>query len=159
MTDQMMNTAQENMLVEKGKTTQLDTGNLSIDVHSQYLDNLYRHYNIQVNHALLFYLQSQTDPVIFVDKRKINVGRQDSMGRIRPEFDLGLHNGAELGVSRLHAKIVFDNGRYLIQDLHSTNRTWINGSKLVPYQYYEVPDGAVIQFGKLISNAYVITRD
>lgn len=140
------------------KTNKLETQNLSHDYHTQYLDQLYRHYNVQVNHAILFYVPDNMTPIIFADKDKITVGRQDAQGRITPEFDLDSYNGAQMGVSRLHAKIVFEAGRFYIEDLHSTNHTWIDGYKLVPYQYYDIPNGALLQFGQFVATAYTVVR-
>lgn len=139
-------------------TNKIDSEALSLDVHELYLDQLYRQYNIQVNHALLFYIADETEPVIFVDKAEISVGRGDAKGRINPEFDLGYFNGAEFGVSRLHARIVWDKDKYLVQDIGSTNHTWLNGQKLVAYQWYPIDDGHTLQFGKLALTVFVITR-
>lgn len=141
-----------------GKTQRLKADTVSLDAHEQYLDRLYRQYNIRVNHALLFYIENETEPIIFVDKDEINVGRQDDKGRITPELDLGLYDGADLGVSRLHAKIIRENDLYLIQDLHSTNHTWLNGHKLVPYQYVAINDGSIVQFGRLAMTVFIIQR-
>lgn len=143
---------------DANSTNKIDSEALSLDVHELYLDQLYRQYNIEVNHALLFYIANEAEPVIFVDKVEISVGRGDARGRINPEFDLGNFRGAELGVSRLHARIVWDNKRYLIQDIGSTNHTWINGQKIVPYQWHPIDDGYTLQFGKLALTAFVITR-
>ena len=130
---------------------------LSSEKRSQYLEQLYRQYNIKAKHAILFYLPNQTEPMIFVDKKTINIGRSDAKGRIIPELDLGTFNGSDLGVSRLHARIVWDENAYLIQDLASTNYTRINDQKIVPYQWYAVDDGQQIQFGRLATSVFVIT--
>lgn len=140
------------------ETSKIDSEALAIDAHEQYLDQLYRQYNIEVNHAILFYISDEVEPVIFVDKGEINIGRGDHMGHIAPELDLENYNGRELGVSRLHAQIIFDGENYIIQDLHSTNYTWLNGRKLVPYQPYKINDGAGLQFGRLGMTAFVIQR-
>ncbi|MEL7434245.1 MAG: FHA domain-containing protein, partial [Chloroflexota bacterium] len=69
---------------------------------------------------MLFYVGSDPEPMIFVEKRDIDIGRQDSGGRITPEMDLNKYDGNLLGVSRVHAQIKFREGKYLVQDLHST---------------------------------------
>lgn len=145
---------------EQRVTEKLDSQRLSVETHHQYLDQLHRQYNVEINHALLFYVENRQDPIIFADKDEIMIGRSDANGRITPEFDLGEFNGAVKGVSRLHAKIVWDstNTRYLIQDLSSTNYTKLNGQKLLPYQYIPLPDGSILQFGHLAMNAFIITR-
>ena len=137
-------------------TDQTDVKALSAEMREQYLEQLYRQYNIKATHAILFYLPNQTEPMIFVDKKTINIGRSDAKGRIIPEFDLGTFDGAELGVSRLHARIVWDEDRYLIQDLASTNYTRIDKQKITPYQWYPIEDGRQIQFGRLVTSVFVI---
>ncbi len=147
-----------NTMIFSGDTRDFEAESVPVDIHEQYLERFYRQYNVRVNNALLFYVEDATEPVIFVDKAEINIGRQDPKGRISPEFDLAVFGGGELGVSRLHAKIVHLNGQYLIQDLHSTNFTWLNGHKLMPYQYTAIPDGSIIQIGRLAMNVFIIKR-
>lgn len=48
-------------------------------------------------------------------------------------------------ISRRHLQITKDNNRYVLTDLHSTNGTWINGSKLVPGKAYDICDGDILQ--------------
>ena len=150
----------EAVVVETGEsiTRQLSEDDMDFDMHAEYLDQLYRQYNIKVDNALLFYVDSEPEPMIFVDKNEINIGRQDSAGRITPEMDLNEHDGSQRGVSRVHAQIKFREGKYLIQDLHSTNGTWLDGNKLVPYQRYELTDGSMLQFGRLMTRVFVIQR-
>ena len=140
------------------ETSRMDSDALAFDIHEQYLDQLYRQFNIEVNHALLFYLSNEVDPVIFVDQQEINVGRSDAMGRVVPEFDLESFSARENGVSRLHAQIIFDGEHYVVQDLHSTNGTWLNGQKLIPYEYHRIEDGSTVQFARIAMTAFVIHR-
>ncbi len=51
------------------------------------------------------------------------------------------------GVSRHHAEVVEDNGRYLIRDLGSTNGTVVNGS---PVTSHRLQDGDRIAFGRSV---------
>ena len=50
----------------------------------------------------------------------------------------------EKGVSRTHAELRFENGRYIIVDLQSQNGTWLNGRRV---ERGEVPPGAEITIG------------
>ncbi len=65
------------------------------------------------------------------------------IGRAR-DNDIVL-TGAEKGVSRLHAELRFENGRYVIVDLQSQNGTWVNGRRV---DRAEVPPGAEIALGE-----------
>lgn len=49
------------------------------------------------------------------------------------------------GLSRRHFRIAFDRGRVFVEDLHSTNGTFVNGARLKPYH------GCLLQAGDTIS--------
>lgn len=65
------------------------------------------------------------------------------IGRAR-DNDIVL-TGAEKGVSRVHAELRFENGRYVIVDLQSQNGTWVNGRRV---ERGEVSPGAEIAIGE-----------
>ena len=50
-------------------TDQTDVKALSAEMREQYLEQLYRQYNIKATHAIFFYMPNQTEPMIFVDKK------------------------------------------------------------------------------------------
>lgn len=52
------------------------------------------------------------------------------------------------GLSSIHCKIKWYNGKVLIKDLGSTYGTWLNeGTRLEPNKYYELPDQGVFYLG------------
>ena len=52
------------------------------------------------------------------------------------------------GISSIHCKIKWYNGKVLIKDLGSTYGTWLNeGTRLEPNKYYELPDQGVFYLG------------
>ncbi len=51
------------------------------------------------------------------------------------------------GISRQHAQIVWDGDHAYIQDVGSTNGTWLNGDKLPPDQRQRLQDGDQLIFG------------
>lgn len=52
------------------------------------------------------------------------------------------------GISSLHCKVKWYNGKVLIKDLGSTYGTWLNeGTRLEPNKYYELPDQGVFYLG------------
>lgn len=77
-----------------------------------------------------------------------NIGRWDADGGIFPDVDLD-SDDPEAKVSRRHARITFADGKYLLEDLGSTNGTFINrGKRLAPGTRQPLNDGDEIIVGK-----------
>ena len=81
-------------------------------------------------------------------KKESLIGRGDPARGLNPEVTLDDPSALSQGVSRLHAKIIFNGGKHYIVDLNSSNSTKINGEKLVPQQVYSIRDGDAIVFGR-----------
>jgi hypothetical protein len=76
------------------------------------------------------------------------IGRWDADGGIFPDVDLD-QDDPEAKVSRRHARIQFLNNQYLIEDLGSTNGTFINrGPRLLPGNKQPLNNGDEIIVGK-----------
>jgi len=76
------------------------------------------------------------------------IGRWDADGGIFPDVDLDTDD-PEAKVSRRHARITLNNGQYFLEDLGSTNGTFINrGKRLAPGQRQALCDGDEIIVGK-----------
>lgn len=77
-----------------------------------------------------------------------NIGRWDADGGVFPDVDLD-SDDPEAKVSRRHARIVMRDGNYLIEDLGSTNGTFVNrGRRLAPGDRHPLQDGDEIIVGK-----------
>ena len=83
------------------------------------------------------------------DKDEITVGREDPVSGIFPDVDLTPHGGEEGGVSRRHARLIRESGQYYVEDLDSTNFTFVNQQKLTPKARQQVGEGDEIRFGRV----------
>ena len=81
---------------------------------------------------------------------EIFVGREDPVSGIFPEVDLTPHGGEEGGVSRQHARIIVEGGNYFVEDLDSTNFSFVNKQKLAPKTRQPISDGDEIRFGRVV---------
>ena len=82
------------------------------------------------------------------------IGRWDADNGIFPDVDLDAHD-PEAKVSRRHARILHDNGRYQIEDLGSTNGTFVNrGRRLIPGAALVINNGDEIIVGKTFMRFY-----
>jgi hypothetical protein len=83
------------------------------------------------------------------------IGRWDADGGIFPDVDLDADD-PEAKVSRKHAQITRRNGEYLIEDLGSTNGTFVNrGRRLLPGDRQPLRDGDEIIVGKTFLRFHV----
>lgn len=70
----------------------------------------------------------------------------------RAEITIGRHPNADItlshpSVSRMHARLSRRNGRYVIEDLASSNGTYVNGEAVEPGQQRPLQRGDVIRIG------------
>lgn len=76
------------------------------------------------------------------------IGRWDADSGIFPDIDLD-HDDPEAKISRRHARVTLVNNQYLIEDLGSTNGTFINrGPRLQPGSRQPLNNGDEIIVGK-----------
>lgn len=76
------------------------------------------------------------------------IGRWDADNGIFPDIDLDIYD-PEAKVSRRHARIIYDAGKFMIEDLGSTNGTFVNrGRRLIPGNPHILSDNDEIIVGK-----------
>jgi multimeric flavodoxin WrbA len=82
-------------------------------------------------------------------------GNDVLIGRVKPgvapipDVDLVPHGGDQMGVSRQHARMRLGSGGWVLEDLKSTNGTFLNGQQIPPGQQVRVRTGDIIRFGTL----------
>ena len=89
-------------------------------------------------------------------KTDIVLGREDPVSGVFPEIDLTDHGGDEGGVSRKHARIFVQGQQVLIEDLNSTNFTYVNQQRLTPGQPQPLTDGDEVRLGRVKLNYYTL---
>ncbi|MCA9903399.1 MAG: FHA domain-containing protein [Anaerolineae bacterium] len=99
--------------------------------------------------SLTIFVVGKDEPILTESEvKQITLGRL-SPGESSPTVDLTPHDAVVLGVSRLHAVLHrSDNGCY-IQDLSSTNGTFLNDRRLAPHKLVQIKSGDVIALGQL----------
>lgn len=80
---------------------------------------------------------------------EILIGREDPVSGIYPDVDLTPHGGEDGGVSRQHARLIVEGQDYYIEDLDSTNFTFVNKQKLAPKTRHVLNDGDEIRCGRV----------
>jgi hypothetical protein len=87
-----------------------------------------------------------------------HIGRWDADGGIFPDVDLD-SDDPEAKVSRRHARITRRTGQYYIEDLGSTNGTFVNrGRRLLPGDRQPLRDGDEVIVGKTFLKFHVLDQ-
>jgi serine/threonine protein kinase len=81
------------------------------------------------------------------NKSELIVGR--AYKKSRPDIDLGPYGATQAGVSRRHGRFVRRGNDWFVEDLSSTNGTFVNGAKIPSNQLTSVKKGDKIRFGQI----------
>lgn len=82
-------------------------------------------------------------------KDEVVIGREDPISEVFPDLDLTSFGGMENGVSRKHAVIHLSGANYTLEDMGSTNGTFVNRKKVQPNVPHAIKPGDELRFGKL----------
>ena len=94
----------------------------------------------------LFHSKSNAD-FKFSPNPEATVGRIDPVTGIRPDIDLSVVD-VERSSSRRHAKFLWDDGAiFLVEDIGTTNGTFLNGDRIQQGVSKRVQSGDLVQFG------------
>lgn len=86
------------------------------------------------------YVQNNNGQTIDIDSDEFVIGRQAKLQEWITAKNIG----------RNHAKILYMNGKYFIQDLESKNGTSLNSIRLNPNEAVELNDGDIITISELV---------
>lgn len=78
------------------------------------------------------------------------IGRKDNARGIFPDVDLGLDGGYDAGVSRRHAILAYKHNVYTVEDLGSSNGTFVNGRRLAPQTPTTIEHSDELKCGTLL---------
>jgi serine/threonine protein kinase len=123
-------------LAVPGSTTASLSGTKTLDAHSNFLGD---HLIVPGTEAIL--------PL--PKKAEVVLGRADSRASKQPDIDLEPHGAIEAGVSRLHARLIYTDQGWMVEDLDSTNGTSVNMHPIAPRKPVRVRSGDVIRCGRL----------
>ena len=108
-------------------------------------------------HAKLIVERGDTPGIEFrLAGTECTIGRWDADNGVFPDVDLDAHD-QEAKVSRRHARIKLLDGKYVIEDLGSTNGTYVNrGRRLLPGNPHILNDGDEVIVGKTFMRFHII---
>jgi pSer/pThr/pTyr-binding forkhead associated (FHA) protein len=104
---------------------------------------------VETNDGRLVLASSDGSTLDVPEKDEIVIGREDPISDVFPDIDLTGMGGMEGGVSRRHAVIHRAGTDYTVEDMGSTNGTYVNRKKIQPHAPQPVKPGDELRFGKL----------
>lgn len=119
-------------------------GNLEDDAHKLAI-NMTGATQLQTQTASLLHLQSNTTIEIASNLDVVHIGKPN--GQIPPDIDVAGFPDSEV-VSRVHADIRVEGDAYYIEDIGSSNGTYINHSPLLQGNRHRLRSGDRIALGK-----------
>jgi pSer/pThr/pTyr-binding forkhead associated (FHA) protein len=104
-------------------------------------------------YAVELFVTGDDAPIILLSSEIVVLGRSKST-EAEQHLDLSKYGASALGVSRRHATIRFSDEDCLLEDLGSSNGTWLNGNRLTAYKPHPLQNGDVVRLGQLILFVY-----
>ncbi len=92
---------------------------------------------------------------LMANGQQISAGDQEILvvGRTyrssKPDIDLGPYGGTKAGVSRRHGRLMREDNQWYVEDLNSTNGTFVNGDKITTHTKVLVLKGDRLRFGQI----------
>lgn len=90
------------------------------------------------------------EPLVYsLDNGSITIGRHDKHTNFTPEVDFYPYAGYLLGVSRKHAMFHRVNNQLFVEDLGSSNGTYVDNEKVPAFERKQLYSGAEVRLGDL----------
>lgn len=99
-----------------------------------------------------FVVAATGSPLLIPQKDEVLIGRADPRGKVVPDIDLSVYGGGTAGVSRQHARLLRTGEGWMIEDLRSTNGTFVNDRRVPASQPTPLNDGDSVRCGQLVLN-------
>ncbi len=77
---------------------------------------------------------------------KLIIGREDPKHEIHPDIQI---DDQTMTLGRKHARLLFQDGKWMVEDRNSRNKTRLNGKNVSPYELQPLKDGDTLHFGRV----------
>jgi len=109
--------------------------------------------------AVVIFVSGYQEPIAVVVPSRITIGRRSGGTSRRPHVDLERYGAFDAGVSRIHAAIHREPDGFYIEDLGSSNGTFVNNVRIAPNQRVPLQNAAEVVLGSLPVRIFFFTED
>lgn len=119
-------------------------------------DETIHHATVQIDSVQSFlsgprFIVAATGSLLLIpNKDEVLIGRADPRSSVTPDIDLSMYGGGSAGVSRQHARLLRKGDGWVIEDLRSTNGTYVNDQPVPPSQPAPLKGGDSVRCGQLL---------
>jgi serine/threonine protein kinase len=120
------------------------------------MDDTVHHATVQIDSVQSFlkgprFVVVATGSSLFIpQKDTVLIGRADPRSNVIPDIDLSGYGGGTAGVSRQHARLVRRGENWMLEDLNSTNGTFVNDKRVSPSEPAPLNAGDSVRCGQLV---------
>ncbi len=105
--------------------------------------------------SVVLFIAGSKEPLVLTLTQPLTFGRSVSKA-LQTHVDLTRHNAVDNGVSRVHARLLFDNSGFFVEDLNSVNGTYVNGQPLKPGELTALKSADELRLGRLGMTVYFL---
>lgn len=133
-----------------------ETFHMPVHLASPHADDTIHHATVQIDLVQSFlkgprFVVAATGSLLLIpQKDEVLIGRADPRGKVVPDIDLAIYGGGTAGVSRQHARLLREGDDWMIEDLRSTNGTFVNDKRVPPSKPTPLNDGDSVRCGQLV---------
>lgn len=109
--------------------------------------------------AVVLFVAGYQEPIAVVVPSRITIGRRSGSTSRRPHVDLERYGAFDAGVSRIHAAIHREPDGFSIEDLGSSNGTFVNNVRIAPNQRVPLKNATEVILGSLPVRVFFFTED
>jgi hypothetical protein len=106
-------------------------------------------------HSVAIYMPDTEKPVIVPLTGELVIGRTSPTDSELPRLDLSAYRAQERGVSRRHIILKRTPEGVMMEDLGSSNGTWLNGTLVLPFSPKLIQSGDQIRLGQFELEIYL----
>ncbi|MCB9456272.1 MAG: FHA domain-containing protein [Anaerolineaceae bacterium] len=107
--------------------------------------------HLRPNTRVVISIRDTEEQLVLKTIDRVVLGRLNKNISRKPDIDLTPYGAYRKGVSSTHAILKREDNTLIIQDMGSTNGTFLNGQQLFPNQPYVLRDGDEIRLGHLVA--------
>ena len=104
-------------------------------------------------------IKDRQEPIHIEVTGRYVIGRVHPRSDERPDLDLNKYGAFFHGVSRQHVAITKDGNLLQVEDLGSTNGTYLNGMRMLPHQPRMLRDGDELCLGHLVMRVHFLNLE